>query len=847
MGQRIVKDGLILEVQPDGSGVVVGYADAPAQGRIFTLPPNPKDVRQEQRAEEDQQLQREAADRAERAAIRADKTAQRQAAAAERAAAAQTKPSEFQSKSAGFLGRMMQAEHDFALVPETDKGGRSIGRKALHDILPGVENTFVNSPNRQKADQAIENFIAASLRQESGAAISPMEFERQYKIFFPAAGDSPEVIAQKAAARRQAIEDFKLAAGPLADDAAGSIQKADNEVPDPTTGADLKPPPNDGSPPDSPPENGPIKTAAQGQTHTTYDARTSAQIDAMINAGASKGLVDAVLARQKLPIVSGAEWKAIQDWRNDPRNRGKKYYGANISRTEDLNLGQRLAGSAPAAGLAHMADATTAGTLGAVTGEQGRGALDAMAALHPDASVTGDVAGGVMGALGAEAAVGARAPAALARFAPRIADALYGGGLGFNTAKEGEGVQGAALGAGAGLAGGMIGQRLFGGYGRAVRGIQDANVGYLRGQGIPLTVGQTVGGSGRLGATVKNIEDALTSVPGVSSVVNARRTEGLEAFNQAALRQAGAPAGIDVNATGAQGMEQLRQGIGPAYDQALGGVQINTQDPGFLQELQQVVNAANAIPPVNGAREAAATALDARLMGATDPQTGIISGRGFQEAYRGLGRTARERANGDYGHEVGQVMRQGQNVLADALDAQNPGALEAFRNANSVNRNANVIAQALDKAKNQGDELFTPAQINTADAMSARRLNGPMASAAGDRPFFDLARAGQEVLPSKLPDSGTATRGLIGASLVGGIGGAGVGSAFGDAGTGAQTGLGLTLLLAAGGSRPAQAAMVNLLTRRPAAARRIGDIITRNAGIGGWTGAGTLTPLLVGN
>jgi hypothetical protein len=192
-------------------------------------------------------------------------------------------------------------------------------------------------------------------------------------------------------------------------------------------------------------------------------------------------------------------------------------------------------------------------------------------------------------------------------------------------------------------------------------------------------------------------------------------------------------------------------------------------------------------------------------------------------------------------------MRQGQNVLADALDAQNPGALEAFRNANSVNRNANVIAQALDKAKNQGDELFTPAQINTADAMSARRLNGPMASAAGDRPFFDLARAGQEVLPSKLPDSGTATRGLIGASLVGGIGGAGVGSAFGDAGTGAQTGLGLTLLLAAGGSRPAQAAMVNLLTRRPAAARRIGDIITRNAGIGGWTGAGTLTPLLVGN
>jgi hypothetical protein len=840
MGQFTL-NGVVYEELDNGQVKVVGHAaPAASAGRIFTLPLSPEKQRDEARKDEDQRLQRDAAVRAERAAERADKTAQRQAAAAERAAAAQTKPTEFQSKSAGFLGRMMQAEHDFGLVPETDRGPRSVGRQAFHNIAPGIENTLVNSPNRQKADQAAENFIAASLRQESGAAISPMEFERQYRIFYPAPGNSPEVIAQKAAARRQAIEDFKLAAGPLADAAQSSIQRADNEVPDPTTGADTKAPPTTKA--DAPPPENADKFIATGNQRTTYDQRTSSQIDAMINAGASKGMIDAVLQKQKLPVVSANEWGAIQKWR--AQNPGKKYFGANISHTDDLNIGQRLAGSAPAAGIAHAADAATAGTLGAITDP---GALDAMEAMHPGPSLTGDIVGGVTGAAGAEAGLAARAPAALARYAPRIADALYGGLTGFNGAQEGEGATGAAIGAGAGIAGGVIGQRLLGGLGSAARGVQNANVGYLRGQGVPLTVGQAVGGSGRLGATIKNVEDALTSVPGVSSIVNARRMEGLGAFNQAAMRQAGAPAGIEVNATGAQGMEQLRQGIGPAYDRALGGAQINTQDPNFLQELQQVVNAANAIPPVNGAREAAATALDSRLMGATDPDTGIISGRGFQEAYRGLGRTSRERANSDYGHEVGQVMRQGQNVLADALDAQNPGALEAFRSANAANRNANVIAQALDKAKNQGDELFTPAQINTADAMSARRLEGPMASAAGDRPFFDLARAGQEILPSKLPDSGTATRGLVGAGLIGGIGGAGVGSAFGDAGTGAQTGLGLTLLLAAGGSRPAQRAMVAALTRRPDAMRIIGNTIARNAGIGGWTGAGALTPLLVGN
>ena len=192
-------------------------AAAPAVRPLTAPRPDPYKV-------EDQQMQRDAADRAERAADRADKTAQRQAAAAERTAEAVTKPTEFQSKSAGFLGRMLQAEANYGVVPEAERGGRSVARQAFHNIAPGIENTFVNSDGRQKADQAVENFIAASLRQESGANIVPSEFDRQYKIFFPASGDSPAVLAQKAEARRQAIEGFKIAAGPLADAAGQTVQ-----------------------------------------------------------------------------------------------------------------------------------------------------------------------------------------------------------------------------------------------------------------------------------------------------------------------------------------------------------------------------------------------------------------------------------------------------------------------------------------------------------------------------------------------------------------------------------------------------------------------------------------------
>src|SRR5690349_19892889 len=71
MAQTIVRDGLIIEVLPDGTGKVVGYADDPApQGQVFTLPQSPKDARQEAR-------QAEADARADEAAARANEASRR--------------------------------------------------------------------------------------------------------------------------------------------------------------------------------------------------------------------------------------------------------------------------------------------------------------------------------------------------------------------------------------------------------------------------------------------------------------------------------------------------------------------------------------------------------------------------------------------------------------------------------------------------------------------------------------------------------------------------------------------------------------------------------------------------
>jgi hypothetical protein len=54
--------------------------------------------------------------------------------------------------------------------------------------------------------QAMRAFVNSTLRKESGAAISPSEFDSAKKQYFPVPGDKPETIRRKQAARQAAID-----------------------------------------------------------------------------------------------------------------------------------------------------------------------------------------------------------------------------------------------------------------------------------------------------------------------------------------------------------------------------------------------------------------------------------------------------------------------------------------------------------------------------------------------------------------------------------------------------------------------------------------------------------------
>lgn len=121
---------------------------------------------------------------------------------------------DWQVQSATYGRRLVQAENVFRDLENQgyDRGTFGEGAKDFLSAVPGAGH--LTSENLKRQQQAEINFITAALRRESGASISASEFKTAEQQYFPRAGDSPEVLAQKRANRQQVIEGMKLGAGP---------------------------------------------------------------------------------------------------------------------------------------------------------------------------------------------------------------------------------------------------------------------------------------------------------------------------------------------------------------------------------------------------------------------------------------------------------------------------------------------------------------------------------------------------------------------------------------------------------------------------------------------------------
>ena len=108
-----------------------------------------------------------------------------------------------QSKALLFGTRMQEADK---VLADLAKEGTTNSVPGSRAPLIGGAITAMSSQNRQMLDQTKRDFMTATLRRESGAAISSGEYDNADKQYFPQLGDSPGVIAQKARNRALAIQ-----------------------------------------------------------------------------------------------------------------------------------------------------------------------------------------------------------------------------------------------------------------------------------------------------------------------------------------------------------------------------------------------------------------------------------------------------------------------------------------------------------------------------------------------------------------------------------------------------------------------------------------------------------------
>jgi hypothetical protein len=116
-----------------------------------------------------------------------------------------------QAKAAGFADRMAQSNPIFEDEKIVEAGSDLVQRGISK--IPVVGNALVRD-EFQQFDQAQRDFINAQLRRESGAVISPQEFQNARQQYFPQPGDSAPVLAQKKANRAAAEQGMQRSAGP---------------------------------------------------------------------------------------------------------------------------------------------------------------------------------------------------------------------------------------------------------------------------------------------------------------------------------------------------------------------------------------------------------------------------------------------------------------------------------------------------------------------------------------------------------------------------------------------------------------------------------------------------------
>lgn len=348
--------------------------------------------------------------------------------------------------------------------------------------------------------------------------------------------------------------------------------------------------------------------------------------------------------------------------------------------------------------------------------------------------------------------------------------------------------------------------------------------------GVTPTPGQILGGG------FARTEAKLSSVPVLGDLIKNAQQRAVGQFNEAAYNQALAPIGEKFSGkVGQEGIEQVGNKIGAVYDKVLPQMQMRV-DQQFQNDVMNLGQMAQSLP--ESQQNTFMRVLKTQIFDKLGPQ-GNMDGQTLKGVQSELARTAKGYL-GDASFDNRQL-GAAISSLRDAVDGNltrvNPPALsEQLSNANQAWANfARLRSAAASSGAMNNEGIFTAAQLQNA-VRGADKSVGKGATATGNALMQDLSGAGQRVLGSKYPDSGTVGRGLMTLLAPGGIA------------AGLTTAPGPTLATLGGigiGSLPytqlGQRATAALLTSRPQFAQPVANAVSK---LGPKIVAGSLPALL---
>ncbi len=437
------------------------------------------------------------------------------------------------------------------------------------------------------------------------------------------------------------------------------------------------------------------------------------------------------------------------------------------------------------------------------------------AAAHPVATTAGEIGGSIgatlpLGALGAGASTlgGAARSGALVGGLGALASPVDPNSQNF----WGDKAQQAALGA---ATGGLLGGATYG-VGRALSPNISPDVQMLMDKGVTPTPGQILGGG------FARTESKLTSVPLLGDLIKNAQQRAVGQFNEAAYNQALAPIGEKFSGkVGQEGIEQVGNKIGAVYDKVLPQMQMRV-DPQFQTDVINLGQMAQSLP--DSQQNTFMRVLKTQIFDKLGPQ-GNMDGQTLKGVQSELARTAKGYL-GDASFDNRQL-GAAVSALRDAIDSNltrvNPPDLSRqLANANEAWANftrLRAAASSIGAANNEG--VFTAAQLQNAVKAGDKSV-GKGQFATGNALMQDLSSAGQSVLGSKYPDSGTAGRGLMAILAPGGIAAGLTTAPMPTFATLGGIGLGSLPYTAAG-----QRAAAALLTSRPQFAKAVGNAVSK--------------------